>query len=139
MLNTIVLAGYSGHSVAELALVAKSMGALVVDIRLSPRSRMPQWNYASLTQQMPKSYLHCPELGNENYKRGEIRIANPEKGLDFVTHLAQLRPLILLCICKEAEHCHRTTVGEMLQLQGYEVEELAWPHVELSTQVEETA
>jgi hypothetical protein len=121
----IYLLGYQnikgGHN--DLAALCRRLEATVIDIRLNPRSRVPHWNKGPLSRAADIPYQHCPELGNVNYKiGGEIKIQDFKKGLTFLQGVSG--NVILMCACRDACTCHRTTVGAMLETEGYEVVEL---------------
>lgn len=120
--------GYGGRTPAELRQAADHLQAQVIDVRLRPLSRAPQWRQGPLRQVLGALYHHWPVWGNLNYK-------SPGDGVaisDFDTGLQQLRALeaqgveavILVCVCKDSAHCHRTTVMNALKVAGYEIAEL---------------
>lgn len=134
-------AGYQSRRPADLLARAGSLGADVVDIRLSACSRQPGWSKPELQAVFGPRYQHVPALGNANYKSrneeknrndepgGGIQLANVELGLKILLSPRRLeagRPAILLCGCREPEGCHRSMVGELLQGRGFQVEELTW-------------
>lgn len=91
----------------------------LIDIRYSPRSRWhPKFTQAALLQRYGSlKYGHCRELGNVNYnKPGEpIKLYAPEEGVRLVIRLLQSGySLVLLCACKEYEHCHRKTAYDLI-------------------------
>ena len=94
--------------------------ACLVDIRFSARSR---WNQSfrqdRLAQKYGAQYIHCPSLGNLNYRPEDrskgITIADPETGILVVRNLLSGgNDVMLLCGCKEYERCHRKVVYELL-------------------------
>jgi hypothetical protein len=98
-----------------LAGVVKALDGIVLDIRLNPRSRLPQWNMRRLENELGSRYAHCESLGNENYKYGPIQIKNLEAGLPYVMRLLSARPVILMCVCRDREQCHRYTVIQAIE------------------------
>jgi len=108
--------GYSGWKPEQLAAKVADLGALLVDVRFSPRSRAPQWTKKSLCELVgAENYLHCKDLGNENYKSGgPIKLHNPDAALDALRDVQ--RPLILLCGCKDHTVCHRADAAAVLAL-----------------------
>lgn len=119
--------GYHGKSVADLKTLAESLGAVVADIRLTPRSRIPQWNIRKMASALGEAcYRHLPELGNRNYKNGgPIEIAELEPGLAKLWALLQASPVILVCACAHVEKCHRRVVADALaERRGVEAEDL---------------
>jgi uncharacterized protein (DUF488 family) len=116
--------GYSGRTPeGVLAIMNELGGAVLVDVRFKPVSRFqPQWNGKSLANLLGPLYVPLPEFGNVNYKEGPIEIA------DYAAGVAKLRalgkPAVLMCVCKDAATCHRTTLAGMLRADGFEVEEV---------------
>lgn len=91
----------------------------LVDIRFSPRSRWyPEFNQAALLRRYGSlKYGHCRELGNVNYnKPGEpIELFTPEEGVRRVIRLLQSGcSVMLLCACKDYEHCHRKIAFDLI-------------------------
>lgn len=126
----VYLFGYAGYTSAQLEKAANALGAVVVDIRFSSRSRNPQWSGLTLWRLFgDERYLHVPQLGNVNYKNGgEIKIFNLDLGVRRMCRFMEERgaaAAILVCGCKDAAGCHRTVVGDALRAMGYEVQELA--------------
>ncbi len=116
--------GASGRTPEELRPLLRERDALLLDIRLSPRSRwVPVWNKSNLASLLGDDYRHVPELGNVNYKGdGPIQIADYPAGRAIIEGLS--RPVVLLCQCKDYDRCHRKTVAELLRADGFGVEEL---------------
>jgi uncharacterized protein (DUF488 family) len=119
--------GYSGLSPAKVKKIVDNLGAVLVDIRLVARSRIPHWNKSRLEELFAGDYMHVPSLGNLNYKRGgSIAIANFALGKQSLEIIASSlhKPMVLMCACHNAETCHRTMVAAMLRADGFAVEEL---------------
>lgn len=108
--------GYAGWRPAHLKETVESRGALLVDVRYSPRSRAPQWTKKALQDLVgPDNYWHCKDLGNENFKSGgDIKLHNPDAAIAALKEVQ--RPLILLCGCKDHRICHRTQAAETLAM-----------------------
>lgn len=123
-MNVIYLWGYQGRSVSDLHDLARDRDAYVVDIRFSPFTKQAGWGKAELSDALGWRYQWCRELGNRNYKGGEIEISDLKSGMERVSRLAAERPVILFCACGKPEHCHRTVVSLAFRAAGYEVEEL---------------
>jgi uncharacterized protein (DUF488 family) len=90
-----------------LAAVAEKLKARVVDIRIIPNSRIPGWTKSSLEKLLGERYVHLKSLGNINYKGGPIKFVNLEDGVVVVKNLLNVRPVILMCMCKDRSVCHR--------------------------------
>jgi hypothetical protein len=121
----IYLTGYTLLAGPDhLAAIADELNALVVDIRYAARSRAPHWNKGPLTSRLGHRYAWAPAFGNRNYKGdGPVEIADYAEGLAWLK-LRTEAAIILLCACRDAHTCHRTTVGAMLAADGYDVQEL---------------
>jgi uncharacterized protein (DUF488 family) len=119
--------GYQGHKPEALLAAVEEIGAILCDLRYAPFSRQPGWSKKSLSALLGKSYLHVPELGNINYKGeyGEgIRIADLEAGSKIVIDLLGQRPIVLMCVCRKFETCHRSYVVAELERYRIEVQSL---------------
>lgn len=130
-LKPVYHAGYSGHKPEELKRIAYLLGAVVVDIRYKPYSRVPGWNYTALVNLFGvQNYQWVQALGNRNYsgQYGEgVQIANIRQGLGILKELAHYHPLILLCRCPLFLTCHRSEVAlEFENRFGQKVYPLDW-------------
>jgi hypothetical protein len=126
-MNTAYTAGYAGQSLANLARIAAEMGATVLDIRLSANSYSPQWRKAAMQAALGTRYAHVPALGNRNYKTGPpVCLSDPDRGVSFVQTMLAQGPVILLCGCRSATECHRSTVARLLAAKGIPTRELVW-------------
>lgn len=115
MLHKIYTWGYQGKQMGELVGLVNKLGAVPADIRYSPFSRNVTWNKAELQLTFGDKYHWIRALGNVNYKGdGPITIANWDVGTTAVGKLLEVSPVILICVCKDVEHCHRKVVGEGL-------------------------
>jgi uncharacterized protein (DUF488 family) len=72
--------GYSGRRPDQLRTLAERLRSVVVDIRFSPRSRIPPWTDGRLRKVLGKRYRHLPALGNRNYKGGPIEFVDLQTG-----------------------------------------------------------
>ena len=117
--------GYSGKQPQDIHRLALQMDAVVFDVRLSPRSRRPEWNKGRLQTLLGDRYVHVRELGNENYKGGPVKIADFDAGLEMVKKSP--KPVILMCVCSKPAKCHRRDIGRMLSLRGFTFTELNGP------------
>jgi hypothetical protein len=130
MANTFYTAGYTGHTPAQLKEAAETLGAIVFDARFSAWSRNPDWTRPNLERVFDRStYRYVPEFGNKNYK-GEfgngIMLSNYEGGKAILRNAG--KPVILLCMCRELVGCHRNTVREQLERDGFTYKgEIPWP------------
>lgn len=121
MTTTVYLTGYSGKSPDDILEILTEINGNLFDVRFSPRSRNPEWSKKRLTEFFGDRYAHVNALGNKNYKGGDIEIVNYEAGKQMI--LDSDRPVLLLCMCARAGWCHRTTVGDLLRVDGFTVYE----------------
>lgn len=125
----IYLAGYTGRKPEQLKQLSDALEATVVDIRLSPRSRVPYWEKSALQSLLGTRYTWVKELGNVNYKGlGGINILDMQRGIDRLIGVNAVNSgnMILLCACKDGHSCHRSVVGERLVEVGFNVQEVDW-------------
>jgi hypothetical protein len=113
--GTIYHFGYAGRKPEELDTLARS-GALILDVRFSPYSRCREWNLAALKARLGDSYKHVQGFGNKNYRGGPIELLNPVPEVNrFKLEIDEGRSIVVMCMCKSFEHCHRKNVVQMLQ------------------------
>lgn len=123
MTNQVYTIGYSGAKPQQIKALIDDLGAILIDIRLSPRSRVPYWNQAALVALVgPGNYIHLRALGNVNYKGGPIQIADFESGADVIKK--QVSPVVLMCACEKPDRCHRVIIGRQLASLGLGVTEV---------------
>jgi len=115
--------GYHGQRSAHLHRFIRGIGGVLADIRCSRQSAQPGWSEGDLVAMFKQHYLRLPQLGNENYKGGEIKIAAPTAGITIVKTLLECSPVVLLCQCQHLEGCHRNVVGHLLIEAGCRVTE----------------
>lgn len=116
--NTLYDLGYSGCNLADLKAAVEMTGAILLDIRFSPYSRNPTWNRNNLVKVLGEQYVHCRSLGNENYRIAgmeNVKFVDLDKGVIMICGLLQKGPVIVMCACKDVNHCHR-----LLAVQEYE-------------------
>lgn len=117
--------GYTGVKVDKLHVWAQAHHATIVDVRISPRSRNPVWNKGRLSEALGATYVHLPELGNVNYKGGPIQLKAPQVGTQKAQMLLQKGAILLMCVCKDWETCHRNTAAALLsEASGQEIHHL---------------
>ena len=113
-MHSLYTYGYAGQRPQQLKALAESLDALVVDIRFSPRSRMPAWTGGRLQKLLGERYLQLSALGNRNYKGGTIEFLDQEIGISQVGDLLSRHPVILLCACADVNRCHRWLAAELI-------------------------
>jgi hypothetical protein len=136
--------GYVGWKMDEIKAEVERLGAVLIDVRLSPRSRFPGWNKSAFeaalkvpcpfTAALKVRYVHIPEFGNLNYKTGgPVRIFDYEIGQAvlasrFGQPYRTTPAIILMCSCKDVSTCHRKEVADRLaRAWNLEVEHLQAP------------
>jgi len=122
MTGTLYTVGYSGRTPAEIKSLVESRDAILIDIRFVAVSRHPQWRKAAFAHLLGDRYLHCPALGNVNYKGGPVRIADLDAGVRLLESLPGAFGF-LMCTCRDGATCHRAIVGSELRLRGFSVQE----------------
>lgn len=107
--------GYASTTPEELELLIDQLGAVLIDVRLHPSSRYPEWTEGRLRKRFGKRYVHIPELGNINYKnKWPVVLANPGQGIERLADVIDHHPIVLLCTCYNHAQCHRKQAAEIL-------------------------
>jgi uncharacterized protein (DUF488 family) len=121
--RTLLLYGYSGRRPEDLLDAVTQLGAVLWDIRYSPKSRNPAWSGKHLAALFGDRYHHVPSFGNESYRTSNIRLHNPVKGLALFDQ--ESRPIVLMCVCPITARCHRATAAAYItQRRTVTVDEL---------------
>ena len=122
---TIYTLGYSGWKLDDIRATVDRLDAVLVDVRMVPRSRVPHWSAYSLSREFGHRYAWVRELANVNYKGTfeQIKIADFPAGEKRLRELLAPSPargasggktIILLCGCKDVTQCHRKLLAERL-------------------------
>lgn len=109
--------GYTGQLPHHLQALAEHLDATVVDIRFSPRSRIPDWTAGRLQKLLGSRYRHLPALGNRNYKGGPIEFVDLEAGVLQAGQLLRQQPVILQCGCVDVRRCYRLLAAEAIAVR----------------------
>lgn len=122
-MHTLYTLGYTGLKPEELLKAVEHYDATLVDVRISPYSRHPQWSGLNLSRQLGQQYIHIRALGNLNYKQPElgIKLVDPDEGCFRLVQLLKQRSVILLCACPDHHTCHRSTAAAEMEAR-YDVE-----------------
>lgn len=115
---TLFTFGYRGQSFDQFRNKVKDLGAMVIDIRFTPYSKMlPFWTRTNLEKAFGSSYVHLKEFGNRAYKqKGKYDVVDLDGGLDRLRFWLDIGlPCILLCGCENYETCHRRIVSDFLR------------------------
>ena len=83
----------------------------LVDIRLMPLSKSPEWNGKALAERFGPRYLHLPAWG----KSPTNEIIDFDRGWSIVSDLRQRNRVLLLCECADEATCHRGILRAMLE------------------------
>jgi uncharacterized protein (DUF488 family) len=121
--------GYAGWAPERLREAVLDLGATLVDVRIAPTSKSPQWRKDALAALMGRHYLHLPALGNRNaFTGGPAELADPERAVAPVAALLARGPVALLCGCADPQRCHRAQAAAFLaERLGAEVIHIAAP------------
>jgi uncharacterized protein (DUF488 family) len=126
---TIYTLGYSGWKIEDVEAVLKRLDAILVDVRMVPRSRAPVWNGSAFHKRLGDRYVWLKQFGNRNYKGTfeEIEIADFPAGERRLREMtAGGKAVVLLCGCRDVNACHRKVLAERLaKAWGAEVSHLA--------------
>jgi uncharacterized protein (DUF488 family) len=117
MNNTIYTLGYSGWKIEDVEAVVKRLDAILVDVRMAPRSRSAVWNGGALHNRLGDRYVWLKQFGNRNYKGtfDQIEIVDFPAGERRLRELtASGKAVILLCGCPDVNQCHRKVLAEWL-------------------------
>jgi len=132
---TIYTLGYCGWKHDEIENILAARDAVLVDVRMTPRSRAPMWNVGVLQRRFGDRYVCVSEFGNRNYKGTfeQIEIVDFNGGENRLRELAGTgKSVVLMCGCTDVNVCHRKILAEMLsELWGTDVIHLT--HDELDT------
>jgi uncharacterized protein (DUF488 family) len=131
---TLYTIGYEGRTISQFVRTLSAGGVeRVVDVRLTPTSRVRGFSMMSLFQALRKTgitYEHVGKLGNppdirqlfhdgnlgEGRKRYRRMLNNGRAPyVDYVVGLAKLQPTAILCREADARACHRAVVAEVAQ------------------------
>ena len=114
---TIYTLGYVGWKMEDIEATVNRLDAILVDVRMVPRSRAPIWNGSTLHKRLGDRYVWLREFGNRNYKGtvDQIEIADFPAGLERLQAIAATgRAVVLLCGCPAVSTCHRKVLADWL-------------------------
>lgn len=124
MIATIYTCGYTSTKPGQWQSAAKKLDLTVIDTRISPISRNAEaWNKEALQALLGNRYVHVRELGNRNYRGGEIAILDLPRGTaQVVPYLRSGKSILLMCACTSHHTCHRTIVAcELAAITGCKI------------------
>ncbi|MCP4330515.1 MAG: DUF488 domain-containing protein [Alphaproteobacteria bacterium] len=128
---SIATIGYQAADLDDLIATLKSAGiAVVADVRAAPVSKRPEYAKNALAASLVAAgidYAHFGVLGSPPAARaaaaaGDIagferlfaaHLASPpgQVGLDRAAALAREKPVCLMCLERDPDHCHRRFVA----------------------------
>jgi uncharacterized protein (DUF488 family) len=113
--HTIYTLGYAGWAPTTLCEHVLALDATLVDVRIAPTSKSPQWRREALQALLGERYRHLPDLGNRNaFNGGPVALRNPERAVALIAALIVRGPVVLLCGCADPQHCHRSVAAAFL-------------------------
>lgn len=116
--HLIYTIGYATWQPEQIKAEVERLGALLWDIRMSPRSRRPEWQGSALRALLGPRYVHMAALGNKNYQGdGPIELSAPQAAVGPALSVLGRQPLVLLCGCRDYWNCHREAAADFLAEQ----------------------
>ena len=119
-MNTLYTLGYSGLDPAHLeAFIAGLDSPTLMDVRLKAAARDARWRKGALVTRFGALYVHEPRLGNLLYKEAHgVQLNDAEAGIAFLAEALAASDVIVMCVCREWQTCHRAeVVGELLKVR----------------------
>ncbi len=130
----LISVGYGGRRITKfIELLMRNDVEVVVDVRLTPVTRVPGFSGAALARSLPIvgiEYIHEPRLGNPVENRGAFRSGAIDVGCarfssilessgraalaDLVAR-AQCQRVAVLCAERSHYHCHRQLIVSAAQ------------------------
>jgi uncharacterized protein (DUF488 family) len=93
----------------------QSTPGILIDVRLTPYSKLPGWNIEDLQRDYTTRYVHLRKLGNLHHHTGQpIQLVDEEGGLEQLERWLEQFDILLLCGCSKVEQCHRRYIAENL-------------------------
>lgn len=132
--------GYEGRTAAQFSRVLADAGIVrLIDVRLSPRSRVKGFSLIALFERLRKlgiTYEHRAGLGNplairalfhegritEGRRRFRARMTNGHKReIDTLVKLAQVERTAIMCREADVDACHRRVLADLVEERGLTV------------------
>ncbi len=120
--SKVYTVSYSGWTPEQILEKAEELDATVIDVRIKPASRMPQWRKGALQAIMGSRYRHVADLGNVNYRGGPTMLQDFTSGAKALDESLAQGPVMLMCVCRDFANCHRKTIVEKLFKSGRDIE-----------------
>jgi uncharacterized protein (DUF488 family) len=113
--HNIYTLGYAGWAPLALRDRVLALDATLVDVRIAPTSKSPQWWREALQALLAERYRHLPDLGNRNaFNGGSIALKRPEWAVEPIAALFEQGPVVLLCGCADPQRCRRSVAAAFL-------------------------
>jgi uncharacterized protein (DUF488 family) len=130
----IYTTGYTGLEIEKLIKKVEELNAFLIDIRFKPWSKNLTWSQGNLIDTFGVKYYPAGKFfGNVNYTKPieYAELSNFNGGVQLIkTMLKNHENLILMCMCKDRNECHRRIIARKLTEIGFEVEELSYKNKE---------
>src|SRR3954454_24378906 len=100
MLPTCFTIGYLGLQVSELERWCAAWDTVVIDTRIKPWSRDPEWRLSEMAVPLGSRYLWVRDFGNWRYRETDpdaIDLVNPERGIQLAARLLKTGSICCLC------------------------------------------
>lgn len=130
--------GYEGRTHDDfVALLATDRIEVVVDVRMTPQSRIRGFSKRGLAEDLQAhgiGYVHMKALGNPKDNRDALRHGRPEAAQRYLEHVrsdpvaaaaldtlaAEIRShrVAVMCLERDHIHCHRSLVLDELRTRG---------------------
>jgi len=114
--------GYGGRSPQQiLDMLAEHDIKLLIDVRISPRTRVPGFSKQSLADFMPRNgvrYQHIQALGNANYQGDDdapVLLVDQKTGMTALELALRDQPAAIMCACRKPDDCHRKFISDLAQ------------------------
>jgi uncharacterized protein (DUF488 family) len=115
MAKQIYTIGYAGWAPEGLRDYIVQLGVMVIDVRIAPTSKSPQWQREALQDLFGQRYVHLPALGNRNaFTGGPVALNDPERAVAPIAAYLARGPVALLCGCADPQRCHRSLAAAFL-------------------------
>lgn len=111
-MDLIYTLGYAQWSADDVEACLEELDATLLDVRYVPRTTKPGFTREELHERIGARYKHLPAFGNVNYQGGDVKLSDPELGLQQLRALDG--PFVLMCGCKHPDQCHRSVVADFI-------------------------
>jgi uncharacterized protein (DUF488 family) len=128
-IGALISVGYGGRRHGDfIRLLVEHRVSLVIDVRLTPTTRVPGFSRSALSRALPMAgieYYHEPRLGNppdnrESFRSGDVQegrarfeaiLMGPARSALFELIIrARVRRVAVLCAERGSARCHRHVI-----------------------------